>query len=101
MLHFGPIDVRTDVFVVIISVLFLAVQLFLCIKIKNLYIRLIPTVLPSVLTVLFMVLTFATEGWDALGFLVLALICACPAAASVLAWIIWVIYKKCKTKKLR
>lgn len=99
MLHFGPINIRTDIFVLIVSVLLFAVQLLLCFKVNKVFVRLIPTLLMFILTVSFTLLIFFFEGWDALGFLVLALCTAYPLLACGMAWVIWVFYKRYRAKK--
>lgn len=87
-------------YVYVISVLFFIAQMILCFKVKRLWIRLIPTLPTFVLTVIFSILIFVSEGWDAIGFLLLAIITGGPLAGCVLAWFIWAIYKICKRKKL-
>ena len=99
MLHFGPVAIRTDIFVLIISVLFFAVQMLFCFKVRKLRVRLLPTLPPLILTVTFILLIFFFEGWDALGFLVLALCTAYPLLACGIAWAIWAIHKRYKSKK--
>ena len=51
MLDFGLFDIRTDIFVLIVSVVFLLIQLLLCFKVKPIWIRLLPLLLFFVLTV--------------------------------------------------
>ena len=99
MLHFGPVDIRTDLFVLIVSVLFFALQLMLCFKVKKLRIRLLPTLVPLILTVTFTFLVFVFEGWDSLGFLILALCTAYPLLACGMAWTIWALHEKFRYKK--
>lgn len=94
MLHFGSFSIRTDIFVLILSVALTAIQLLLCFKVKNKLIRLIPVILFSFLTAIFFVLIFVFEGWDSLGFLVLAICSAVILAACGIAWGIWWVVSK-------
>ncbi len=42
MIHIGSLDIKTEIFVLIVSLFLLSVQLLLCFKAKKLWIRLIP-----------------------------------------------------------
>ena len=73
MIDFGIFEIKTELFLLILAVVTLALQLFLCFKVRSLALRLLPATLFAVATVVFFVLVFVTDGWDSLGFLLLAL----------------------------
>ncbi|MBQ2241413.1 MAG: hypothetical protein II319_04670 [Clostridia bacterium] len=88
MIHIGSFEIKTEIFVLIVSLLLLSIQLLLCFKAKRLWVRLIPfglfagTAAILILGVFFRVynglvlFAYATDS----GFL--ALVCAC-------GWAIW------------
>ena len=88
MIHIGSFDIKTEIFVLLVSLLLLSIQLLLCFKAKRLWVRLIPFGLFAgvaailILGVFFRVynglvlFAYATDS----GFL--ALVCAC-------GWTIW------------
>lgn len=88
MIHIGSFNIKTEIFVLIVSLLLMSVQLLLCFKAKRLWVRLIPFGLFAgvaailILGVFFRVynglvlFAYATDS----GFL--ALVCAC-------GWAIW------------
>ncbi|MBO4979004.1 MAG: hypothetical protein J6D16_01205 [Clostridia bacterium] len=97
MLDFGIFEIKTEVFLLILAVLTLALQLVLCFKAKSLALRLLPAILFAVATVVFFTLVFLTDGWDSLGFLLLALCSAMLLAVCGIGFAIWAIVKKRKT----
>ena len=88
MIHIGSFEVKTEIFVLIVSLLLMSVQLLLCFKVKRLWVRLIPfglfagTAAILILGAFFRVynglvlFAYATDS----GFL--ALVCAC-------GWAVW------------
>ena len=96
MLHFGSFDIRTDIFVLILSAILLIAQLLLCFKVKKTVVRLIPVCLLSCLTVVFTALIFVFEGWDSLGFLIIAICSAALLLVCGLGWGIWWLVKNRK-----
>ena len=88
MIHIGSFEIKTEIFVLIVSLLLLSVQLLLCFKAKRLWVRLIPfglfagTAAILILGAFFRVynglvlFAYATDS----GFL--ALVCAC-------GWAVW------------
>lgn len=98
MLDFGIFEIRTDIFVLIVSVLCLLLQFFLCGKLKKTFVKLLPVILFSFIILIFLVLASVFDDWDRFGFLVLALCFAIPLAACGIGWGIWAIVKKQKTK---
>lgn len=96
MLHFGAFDIRTDVFVLLLSVLWVLLQLLLCLKVKKKAVRLLPVYLALALTVVFAALGIIFDGWDALGFFFLAICSAILLADSGIGWGIYAIVRKKK-----
>lgn len=96
MLHFGSFEIETDIFVYCVAIVILLVQLLLCFKVKNKFIRLIPIYLFSTLTAVFTVLAFVFDHWDRLGFFVLA---ACAAFFLLVCGVAWAIYRFVKRRR--
>lgn len=94
MLHFGAFDIRTDVFVLLLSVLWVLLQLLICLKVKKKHVRLMPVYLALALTVVFAALGIIFDGWDALGFFFLAICSAILLADSGIGWGIYAIVRK-------
>lgn len=94
MLHFGFFDIRTDIFVLLLSILLVLLQAFLCFKVKKKTIRLIPVYLTLVLTIVFTTLGFIFDGWDGFGFFFLAICSAVLLLGSGIGFGIWAIVRK-------
>lgn len=99
MLHFGSFEIRTDIFVYIVAAIVLLVQLLLCFKVKNKHVRLIPVYLFSLLTAVFAVLSLFFDGWDRVGFVLLAVCAAFFVLACGAAWAIWRLVKRRRENK--
>ncbi len=99
MLDFGLFEIRTDVFLLILSVLVLSLQLFLCRKAKHIWLRFMPTILFAGLTIVFAVMAFLFDGWDSIGFLFLALCSAFLLLTCGIGWGIWGVVKRIGSKK--
>ena len=94
MLHFGAFDIRTDVFVLLLSVLWVLLQALLCLKVKKKHVRLMPVYLTLALTVVFVALGIIFDGWDGFGFFFLAICSAILLADSGIGWGIYAIVRK-------
>ena len=93
-------DVELTALTLIISlVLLLPVQLLLCFKVKNRYIRLLPLIILSLLTVTFVFLSISTLGWDGLGYTFLAIFAGFMLFICGAAWGIWAVVKLRKRSK--
>ena len=68
----GDIELTTAVLVFSIIVL-LPIQLLLCFRIKSKVIRLLPMILLSIPTLIFIFMSTTTQGWDGLGYVFLAI----------------------------
>ena len=96
MLHFGLFDIRTDVFVLLVFFFVVLLQAFLCFKAKKKIVRLLPVCLTLVLTIVFIALGLIFDGWDAIGFFLLAIFSAVLLMGSGIAWGAWAIVRKNK-----
>lgn len=88
MIHIGSFEIKTEIFVLLVSLLLMSVQLLLCFKAKRLWVRLIPFGLFAGVTAILILgaffrvynglvlFAYATDS----GFL--ALVCAC-------GWAVW------------
>lgn len=99
MIDLGLFKIRTDIFLLILSVILLALQLFLCAKIKNRLLRLLPVLVLFTLTLVFTVLIFVFDGWDSVGFLMLAIWTALLLTVCGVAWLMWWLLIKLKRRK--
>ena len=95
---FEGIDL-SEVVIVLLALLLLALQLLLCFKVKSRLLRLLPVLLCVLAGIFFFVMMFIAEGWDVLGYLLLLLLAAIFAAACVIAWMLWGIAAIIKGKK--
>ena len=99
MVDLGLFKIKTEVFLVLVSVAVFFVQLLLCSKVKNLLIRLIPAMLFFISATCFIVLSYVYyEGWDGLGALVLGLFFALLLLVCALAWVIRAVLKGIRAK---
>ena len=96
MLDFGIFKIKTELFLLIVAVLLFLLQLFLCFKVKSLKLRLLPLIVLGAMIAIFVVLIFLTDGWDSLGFLVLAIWTALLLVPCGIGWLVWAIIKKLK-----
>jgi len=99
MLNLGLFEIRTDVFVLIVSALFFCGQLLLCFKVKNRFLRIIPIWILFVITVSLGITALFLDGWDALGFIFLGIFNTFLLFGCILAWIIWNFIKRFKIKR--
>jgi hypothetical protein len=84
--------IQLTIFVIIFSALvLLPIQLLLCFKVRSRLIRLLPVMLLSVPVVIFAVLSYVVIGWDAIGYLFLAIFAGVMLAACGIGWGIWAI----------
>ena len=76
MIHIGELDIRSDIFVLLLALVMLVIQLVFCLKIKPKWLRFAPLCLSLLCVAVFGVLAIIFDGWDALGFLLLAIAAA-------------------------
>ena len=96
MLHFGLFDIRTDVFILLVSIILVLLQVFLCFKVKKKSVRLMPVYLTLLLAVVFFVIGFILDGWDSVGFFFLSVCSMILLVCSGIGWGVWEIIKKLK-----
>lgn len=99
MLDFGLFKIRTDIFLLILSVILMVLQIILCAKLRSKLIKLLPIIVLSSVTLVFTVLIFVFDGWDSIGFLLLAIWSAFLLAMCGVAWAVWYLFKKIKSRK--
>ena len=94
----GDIELTTAVLIFSLIVL-LPIQLLLCFKVKSKAIRLLPIILLSIPTLIFIVMSTTTQGWDGLGYIFLAVFTGFMMLICGVGWGIWAISKLIKKKK--
>ena len=92
-IYWGDIELTTLVLIVSV-VLILPAQTLLCFRAKSLSLRLLPVLTLSALAVVFLVLNFASSGWDGLGYVFLSLFCAMMVLACAAGWGVWALVPK-------
>ena len=97
MIHIGSFEVKTEIFVLIVSLFQLSIQLFLCFKSKKTAVRLIPIYPTAGLTAVFVVLGFVFDDWAAFTCFFFALCSANALFMCGVAWAIW--WLICRTKQ--
>lgn len=73
MIDLGVFKIGTDLFLLLLSVAIFALQLLLCLRVKRRWLRLLPAAFLAVAVAVFLLLLLFTDGWDQIGFLILAL----------------------------
>ena len=93
----GNVELTTVTLFLSATVL-LPLQLLLCFKVKSKLVRLVPVCLLVLPTVLFAVLSAMATGWDALGYLFLALFAGFMLLLCGVGWGIWGMIRLIKRK---
>ncbi len=88
MIHIGSFEIKTEIFVLIVSLILMSIQLLFCFKVKKKAVRLIPIYLTLGATVVFVILGLIFDDWDAFAFFFLAI---CSAFALLMCGIAWAI----------
>ena len=94
----GDVELTTAVLVFSIVIL-LPVQLLLCFKVKSKLIRLVPVILLSIPTLIFIGMDVAVPGWDGIGYVFLAVFTGFMMFMCAVAWGIWAIFELIKKIK--
>ena len=97
-LGFITLDVGNLIAILFCMVVFV-VQLVLCLKVKFLFVKLIPLILGVIASVGFFIGLNVSEGWDAIGWLALFLYALIFLACIVASWLIYGIIKLITRKK--
>jgi len=79
----------TSLLIIAGCIVVFVVQLLLCLLSRRVFVRLIPTILAVLCAAFCFTMVFLSSGWDVIGYLLLATIACFPAAACLLAWIIY------------
>lgn len=82
------------IFVIVSSVLVLVLQLFLCFETKQVILKLLPTLLLVICSVIFSVLGACFNGWDGFSYQFLALVSFVLIVVCGLGWVVWAIVRK-------
>jgi hypothetical protein len=98
MLNILSIDPST-IYITIAAIIVLILQLILCFKVKKTFVKFIPLILSFVATLIFVILLLLSEGWDVLGYLILALFSGGLFLDCGLGLIIWKIIIKVRKNK--
>ena len=94
----GNIEFTT--FIAICSVLIvLPMQLLLCFKVKNSFIRLLPSILLTITTIILFCLMCSAEEWDAIGYALLGVFSGVMLIVAGIAWCIWVVVRAINKRK--
>ena len=88
MIHIGSFEIKTEIFVLIVSLLLMSVQLLLCFKAKRFWVRLIPFGLFAGVAAI-LVLTAFIGVYDAPILFIYALYTGFWALPCVCGWAIW------------
>ena len=94
----GNIEFTT--FIAICSVfIVLPVQLLLCFKVKNTFIRLLPSILLAITTIFLFCLMYSAEEWDAIGYALLGVFSGVMLIVVGIAWCIWAVVRAINKRK--
>ncbi len=100
MVDLGFIKIDASNFIaIIIGIVIFALQMILLFKGKFLIIKLLPILLCAIASVVFIITTFTTEGWDALGWLLLFVFALIYLGVCAFAWVVYGIIKLFTRKK--
>lgn len=89
---FGEIELTTLVLLLTLLVI-LPVQIFLCFRVKNLFIRLLPVILLSGLILIYVTMGMAYSGWDTVGYTLLAILTGFMLLVCGLIWGVWAVMR--------
>ncbi len=73
-------------------------QLWLCAKVKSRLLRLLPLLVLSLLTVGFLLAAIFINGWDKLGYFLLAIFAGCLTLTVLLTWLGWIFFRARKER---
>ena len=82
-----------------IILMILAIQLLLCFKVKNLFLRLLPSFALTVCTIIFFAMMWLATDWDAIGYAILFVFSGVLLISSGVAWGAWAIVKLIRKQK--
>jgi len=73
----------------------LPIQLFLCLKVKSLFLRILPVIVFGAVGGMFFLLSFDDPGLYGLGYMVLAIYAAMMLIGCALGWGVWALWLRC------
>lgn len=82
-----------EILIIALFLLFAGAQLFLCLKVKNIPIRLMPTILTFAATAVLFAMVYISDGWDSVGYLLLTICSAILLVGCVIAWVAFALIK--------
>ena len=95
------LEISSEVFLLIISTIILIIQLLLCFKVSNKFIKIIPVILFTISTIIFSVLIFILDGWDSIGCLLLSIGSIFLIFVCGIGWLIWRFNMNLEKEKLK
>ena len=98
-IYIGEIEL-TEVIIFASILITIPLQLFLCFKVKKLSLRLLPIIILLILILSFFCMSQFAEGWDGLGYIILAMLAGILLVACIISWGIWLVAKFVKKIKL-
>ena len=90
-----------DPFWFIICCAVLVWQLTFCFLFKRVWLRLIPTLVAVLSTLVFFVFALFAEGWDVIGYLAWSFVCALMLGVCMMAWIVFAIVRIIQKRRAR
>ncbi len=79
-------------FIIAIGVIFV-LQLVFCFKVRNLLIRVLPTLFAIAATVYSLITVYTSIGWAVLGNVIVFMLSIIMLASCLLAWVVWIVLK--------
>lgn len=89
----GEIEL-TEVIVYLSVLAMIPLQLFLCFKVNNKVLRLLPAGILTLLIIIFMCMIQFANGWDGIGYAILAMFAGILLAGCIFAWVVFFVYKR-------
>ena len=87
------------IFLICSGVLIALLHTFLFLQVKNLILRLLPTLISLILTTFFFIMMSLSKGWDVLGYFVLGMYTAFFILVCGVCWAVFGVIKLIKRKK--
>lgn len=94
------IDIATVMIAVSVLIAF-PIQLLLCFKVKNLFLRLLPSLVLVTAAASFFILMRAATDWSAIGYAVLFVLSGVLLASCGLAWGTWAVVSLIKKERIK
>ena len=80
------VEMETEIFAAITAAVVLIIQLVLCVKTHKLWLRILPACLCAAASAVFFLVSFFSDGWDAIGFLFLTIFFAVLLLVCGIGW---------------